>query len=90
VISIKLVAPSKIADIIFPTFLFFIINEVVPTTESIECRERGESQNSKKYVITYGNELITIEVSIRSFTEDKVEYKEFKLVSIGRKRKLRR
>jgi hypothetical protein len=85
----RMVVPSKIINTTLPSFMFFVVERVVGTTENTECKEKEVTQNIRRYTIIHGNESVTVDVGIRAFVDDGVEYTEVKVINVGKKRKLK-
>jgi hypothetical protein len=84
-----MVVPSKIALVVLPSFMTYIAELVVGTSEGVECVEKEGTETTRRYTIIHKNETVTVDIGVRTYEEDNISYTEFKVLSVGRKRRRR-
>ena len=86
-LCVKMVVPSKIALVVLPSFMTYIAELVVGTSEGVECVEKGGTETIRKYIITHKDETVTVDIGVRTYEEDNINYTEFKVLNVGRKKR---
>lgn len=87
VLCVKMVVPSKIALVVLPSFMTYIAELVVGTSEGVECVEKEETETTRKYIITHKDETVTVDIGVRTYEEDNTSYTEFKVLNVSRKKR---
>lgn len=82
-----MIVPSKIALVVLPSFMTYIAELVVGTSEGVECVEKGGTETTRRYTIIHKDETVTVDIGVRTYEEDNISYTEFKVLSINRRKR---